>query len=730
MIRLLNISLHLNKALLTGAFLLLPITSYASFDTYCSLNWSAQIQHYDACSNLPMLNPANDNETNMRLLLADKQLAKIAVPTPMPSWTEEYGAVPFDAAEFKLAISNAVPSQRQKPLKPEPYDASWVSLTEERCRSNDAGTMAFINQVNKDTALKPTEKKFLITQRQTITPQCDNALTFIKMQPELSALVRQYVSYMNGTIAFYNGNYPAAQKIYGALSTVTTPWIAETAIYMQTRTAVENAYHTGLDEYGSASSDKIDKTALANAFDAITQYFKSYPKGQYAASARGLLRRLYWLGGQQRQLIDEFVWQFNHRDSLQFNLEMQYVPEEINQRIFENRRFNLASFKDPFFLATYDLMYMRKSSSEKYKPLSWNALQAQQDYFKTQPELYRYLQATHLFLLQNKPDQALDYLPKDNPPERLTYLQLSQFVLKGRVLEQTGHTDEARALWKALLNSAKAPYQHQMVELQLALNLQRSKDFTAFFTPNSLIQDPAIRAVIIKRAADANLLESIINSNSTSTQEKQAARFVLLYKSLNYQHYKQFVDALNYLPPNAAQYQGSESTKESLTNQPKFSVFLWQGSKINSQLNCPALSTIAQTLATKPTDEISLLCMGEFVRLSQFDWLNYNLESDYVDDDNNATASSNLNRPLGVGIRPFKGTAFSRGEVYKKIINSSANDELKVYALYRAINCYAPAGANDCGGEAVDKTVRQNWFNQLKQDYPDSQWAKEQKYFW
>lgn len=730
MIRLFNSGLHLNKALLTGAFLLLPITSYASFDTYCSLNWSAQMRHYDICSNLPVLNPANDNETNMRLLLADKQLAKIAVPTPTPSWTEQYGTVPFDASEFKLAISNAVPFQRQKPLKPEPYDASWVSLTEERCRSNDAGTLAFINQVNKDTALKPTEKKFLITQRQAITPQCDNTLTFIKMQPEWSALVRQYVSYINGTIAFYNGNYPAAQKIYGVLMTVATSWIADTATYMKTRTAVEDAYNTGLDEYGSVSSSKIDKDVLTEAFDAIAQYFKRYPKGQYAASARGLLRRLYWLGGQQPQLINEFLWQFDHPNNLQFNLELQRVPEEINQRIFENRRFNSVNFKDPFFLAIYDLMYMRQSRAEKYKPLSWNALQAQQDYFKTQPELYRYLHAVHLFLVQNKPDQALDYLPKGNPPDRLTYLQLSQFVLKGRILEQTSHNDDAKILWTVLLGSARAPYQHQMIEFMLALNLQHSKDFAAFFTQDRLIQDSAIRAVIIKNAADANLLESVINSKSTSSQEEQAARFVLLYKTLNYQHYKQFVDALNYLPPNAAQYQGSESTNESFTNQPKFSVFLWQGSKINSQLNCPTLSTIAQTLATKPSDEISLLCMGEFVRLSQFDWLNYNLESDYVDDDNHATASRNLNRPLGAGIRPFKGASFSRGEVYKKIINSSANDDIKVYALYRAINCYAPAGANDCGGEAVDKTVRQNWFNQLKQDYPDSQWAKEQKYFW
>lgn len=714
-----------HTVLMLGLGILGLTKTYASSDNYCLLSWSAQMKVYDSCSNLPIFSPANDSETNMRLLLADMQLAKIRTPQSLPSWTEEYGPVPFALNELKEAISNAVPSQRQKPLKNEPYDSSWITVNEERCQSKDTGQQSFIHQVNRDSALKPAEKQFLIKQRQAINPQCDKALSFINVKPEWSALVRQYVSYINGTIAFYNGDHQAAQKIYGALTTVATPWIAETATYMQTRTAVEDAYDSGLDEYGSVSSAKIDKSALTKAFDAIAQYFKSYPKGEYSASARGLLRRLYWLGGQQRQLIDEFSWQFDHTQSPQFNLEMLYVPEEIHQRIFENRLFNPANFKDPFFLTTYDLMYMREDNSDKYKPLSWRELQAQQDYFKTQPELYRYLQAAHLVFVQNKPQQALEYLPKGNPPERLSYLQLSQFILKGRIFEQIGRYDEAHTLWTVLLNSAKAPYQRQMVELVLALNMQRSQDFAAIFTADSLIRDPAIRAIVIKRAANANLLDSIINSTTTMAQEKQFARFVLLFKNLKYQQYKQFVEALNYLPANAAHYEGSESKNESFKNQPRFSVFLWKGSEINSQLACPALRTIAQTLVTNPNDELSLLCLGEFVRLSRFDWLSYNLEADA-----DHTISQNSNPHLGDVIPPFKGAIFSRGEVYKKIIATSTNDDLKAYALYRAVNCYAPAGYNDCGGEEVDKTTRKNWFNQLRRDYPASEWAKSQKYFW
>ncbi|WP_156935704.1 hypothetical protein [Alkanindiges illinoisensis] len=671
-----------------------------------------------------MLSPANDNQTNMRLLMADMRLATIAPPKPpVSSWTDEYSAVPFAAEDFKNAISNTSPSQRKKSSSQKSSDRY---IAEERCQSSASGMRAFIEQVNADRGLKPAEKLLLIKQRQAILPSCDKALEYIKVIPEWSSLVKQYISYINGSVAFYNSDYPTAQKIYTALNSVPSAWLSETATYMLIRTSVNHAYSSGLDEYGFQSLAKIDKNAIATSFNAIGTYFKRYPQGQYAASARGLLRRLYWMGGQQQQLIDEFLWQFNHLQKSQFNLEMQWVPEEIDQRIFESKLFNPSNLKDPFFLATYDLMHMRESSAEKYKPLSWTALQAQKDYFKTAPELYRYLQAAHLFLLQKKPQQALDYLPKGNPPDRLNYLQLSQFVLKGRILEHLSKSDEANTLWTVLLGSAKSPYQPQLVELALALNLQNGQDINAFFKTDSLIKDPAIRAVMIRQAANAELLDSIINSSATSAQEKLLASFTLLHKSLNHQQYKLFVDSLKYLPKDAFNYKGYDSETEALKNQPKFELFLWKGTAINDQLSCPSLINISKTLTTQPQDEVALLCLGEFVRLSSFKSGEYNLEPEMP----NQNTSNRLDWALGNGQIPFAQATFSRGEVYKNIIQNSANDHLKAYALYRAINCYAPGGINDCAGVDVEKSLRKKWFEQLKQNYPDSQWAKELTYYW
>ena len=66
----------------------------------------------------------------------------------------------------------------------------------------------------------------------------------------------------------------------------------------------------------------------------------------------------------------------------------------------------------------------------------------------------------------------------------------------------------------------------------------------------------------------------------------------------------------------------------------------------------------------------------------------------------------------------------------KKIIKNEPNGDLKAYALYRSVMCYSPNGTNDCGDIEVSKNTRKQWFDQLKRDYPNSNWAKSLKYYW
>ncbi|MEK5789558.1 hypothetical protein V3528_17725, partial [Acinetobacter johnsonii] len=124
----------------------------------------------------------------------------------------------------------------------------------------------------------------------------------------------------------------------------------------------------------------------------------------------GFMRRGFWLSKRQDLLVNEIVWQLKNPTSKFYNLEMSELPAEIDRRVFDSSAFNLSNLKDPFFLAVYDLMHMRESNSENYHSISWAQLNAQKDFFRTQPELFQYLQAAHLFFVQNKAQEAQNYL--------------------------------------------------------------------------------------------------------------------------------------------------------------------------------------------------------------------------------------------------------------------------------------------------------------------------------
>ena len=705
----------ISTVLLAG---LMPLVCHASFDSGCSPTLTLGNQHYDACSNLPILDPANDNETNMHLLLLDMGLAQLEPPRQDSKvWDAIYGVVPFDYESFREAISAKIPNKRLAADSGGDNDYRY----EERCQTNKPGTRLFSTQVLNNRLLPQTEKNSLIEQRQSIADACSGNLPFISVNQAMSPTARLYASYMNGAIAFYNGDYATARKIFQALSLVNDPWLRETATYMLVRTAINQTFNSGKDEYGDLDLNKVDKASLTDTFSSISNYFTKYPTGQYAASTRGLLRRAYWMGGQQKKLMTEIIWQLQNSNSRQYNLEINKLPEEVSRRIFDSKLFKKEELTDPFFLGVYDLMYMRDSSAKGYKAISWNELTAQKELFKNQPEFFQYLQACHLYFIQKKPQQALDYLPKQLPDKIGNYLQLSQLVLKGRVMESLQQRDEAYTYWNNLLDRSSNPYQYATIEMALAINLQDRADIAAFFGKDSKIKQNNIKSLMISQAANSDLLQQIINSADSTANEKLAATYTLLDKSLYYQNYQLFVDSFKYLPKNAASYKGYESKDESLQNQPSFANFLWKGHQISKTLKCSNLLDTIKVLAGNPKDEMGRLCYAEYVRLT----------TDYYAFSSDSAADGGKLSTLGELPQPFKGEEFSRAQVYQDIMQSgTASAELKAYVLYRAVNCYAPSGINDCGGKDVDKDTRKAWFQRLKQDYPTSSWAKSLSYYW
>jgi len=88
---------------------------YAGAENICEPNLHLDDRDLNGCSNLPVLYPSNDSQTNTALLLSDLGLAEIEpMQIDQNLWDATFGYVPFDAANVSLATKNKIQNQRNE----------------------------------------------------------------------------------------------------------------------------------------------------------------------------------------------------------------------------------------------------------------------------------------------------------------------------------------------------------------------------------------------------------------------------------------------------------------------------------------------------------------------------------------------------------------------------------------------------------------------------------------
>ncbi|MCQ9472312.1 outer membrane assembly lipoprotein YfiO [Pseudomonas alliivorans] len=709
----------------------------ASGDDSCYPSWTVLKENLDACSNLPFLSPGNDSEVNLRLLLADKGLNTFQLSGEKNLERDEgFGAVPFSLFRFgttdlAMAADNV---EDVKPGEPTPAAAqsSLTAMLEKlgltravtpaagdeflsgegsRCRSNaDESAQSFISQVLASKDVTDAERKALADSRMQMLGACTwDADTREALQPKAveSVTGKAFATYLRAASAFYNGNFDEALTGFTALSDSPQPWLKQTAVYMTARTKLNSAQEDVFDEYSQLQRDKVDKAALADVETSFKRYLDSYPDGDYADSAQGLLRRVHWLAGDDVKLGEDYAWQLEQQGKASADLEPIVI--EMDRAVLGSDRQNL---RTPWMLAITDLIRMRETSSPR---LSEADLKTQEPLFAEQPELYRYLQgALALYVLDN-PDQALEHLPTELP-EHLDYLTFSQHLLRGLALQTRQDFKGAQTLWLEMLPRATQPLQREQLELALAMSFERDEQLSRVFAADSPIRSAKVRYILLSRVADADLLRRQTTQGLTET-ERNAALFVLLYKDLMRNRYADFAEDLKRLPEKLPEDKLGYALGYTYEKGPSLSLFQWPGSKAESDYTCPAVVQTAAALNLDAKDPKALNCMGEFIRANSLDGMP-------LDSKRNADT-------LGGSAPGFSGEVFSRLEGYKAVIgNPKAPRDEKAYALYRAVNCYGPSGYNTCGGKEVEPSVRKGWFRQLKKDFASTQWGQTQQYYW
>jgi len=701
-------------SLLLAIGFLVATPAWASGDFSCSVAWKLKLTELSDCNNQPYLSPGNDSRVNLQLLLLDAGKARLHAPGPPKSADDRYpnpllaGPSPFTLGDLDDLIA--------PPPAPGSSDDSSDHADGEgsRCNSNATGADQFNTALAASPAVPAADRQALIAARAALSPSCaDDPKAPPPVPPPVSvrsALGKQFAAYLAGAQAFYDGRYDVAAQSYGALQTSAQPWLKETARYMLGRVALNQAQAAAFDQYGELQPGKAEPKTLTEADTAFNAYLRDYPNGAYAASARGLLRRVAWLGGRPGDLARGFAQAFEAPANGSVG-EVDLV-QEADSKLLTGA--DAASVREPTLLAVYDLLHMRIADGDAgAKPIDRAVLEAQRPVFASQPVLFSYLLAAHAFYDEKAPAAALALLPAAPPTVPMSYLDFSCQVLRGLALEETGDLARAHALWLVLMPATRPPFQHVALELALAMNDERRGDLAQVFAGTSPIGDADLREILLRNAAGPTLLRQQAKSTTAPEHERRLALYVLLYKEVTRGRYRDFLGDLQLLPPPPPAATGDNPPAP----DPDVSPFRWDGKADDDGVACPALRPLAGALARDPQTPASLVCLSEFVRVS-------GVRGEAVDPQPPADE-------LGGAPSQFPGGPYWRLDAYRALLaNPKLVGDLRAYVLYRAVRCYASSGANHCDGKDVDKAQRKAWFEALKKDFAGSVWARQLKYYW
>lgn len=684
----------------------------ASGDSGCYPAWTLYNRGM-ACSNSAALAPGNDSRVNLFYLLRDKQGATSAgVTHARRKWEgRAYGHSFFDWGLLRLAYFPKAEDEQR--AGPDFLGSTCVSLA-----SGDAG---FGAAVRANARIPATEREALVKGREMLAARCGTTeAAFAPAWPDgiASAPGKEFLSYLQSADAFYAGNWLAARTGFSQLARSRDPWLAETATYMVPRVDLNAAQANSFNEWGDLDRKKAaDETGLASARSGFEAYAKRYAKGRYVASAQGLVRRTMWLGADTTGLAREYERLLTATPAGQ-EASADLIQEIDNKLLIPQGTTPTGEGIDgPLLLATIDLMLMRSYGEDDKAGITAAQIAAQESRFAGRTDLFGLVQANHAFYVAQDMRRVLQLIPDDARRRAFSPIQFSRQVLRGMALASLKDRNEA-GFWREMLNGADRLYQRPLVELALAMNYERAGKMPDIFGAGSPITDGAIREILMIKVAGPDILRGQAKDASRDRHERDVALFTLLFQNLRRGHYAAFGNDSALIDAGA----NADAGIWNLQQQDTVPVGLFRAGKWSDGYACPALSATAATLARNPREAKARLCLGDFYRLNGFD--GYGEPDDYG-------GSKPRPEELGQSRSLFPGKDMPRGTLYTDLIADVATPAPeKAYALYRAVNCYAPNGNNACGGADVEQSQRQAWFQRLKREFPQSPWAQKARYYW
>lgn len=669
----------------------------------------------------PLFLSDNDTKGNLLMLLADQQ--GLTLPFTVPE-------DPVNQRDMELFSLQRLPlpgeledqqTREQLTTRLDTYDPSFPALLEHyagrdslygRAISNSLQSVSLFLDALEQSDVSSNERSFLLKSRLQILAQLENELA---PTTEMSASAKEWQTYLEATRHFYDGKFSDALAGFDSLQHAQTPWVAEAASYMMVRAYLNAAMRDTQDEYGSVDISKSNNESLKKAMAHGKLYLAAYPQGRYTSSTKGLFRRIIWMSGDLSALRDTYNEVMATSQTLP---ELEALVNEIDMSLLSADAYrNQNSYED---LTQPDLLFINalRGLRTSYKQTRyWSdeqlSVAIKQLHEMGKKEESSYLQA-YLFFENKQFEEVLALLPETEEQNTST-LAFSRQMLRIWALQGMKAFDKTEHVLRTLVATPLTKAQQAFVENMLADQWLRTGNIAAIFNKDSPVTQLRIRTVVLKQSTDTALLRQQ-SRQAPSPSEQQIALHTLLVKDLMAGEYATFLTDIALIPHDYKEINPPVDAPWQPTpnGDVRLSTFKWGGEGTPQGYYCQDLTTTLGALIQRSDDGHALNCLGEYLR--------------------NKEPEINLwqGQEMIWGLSASKSiTTPSRLKLYQAVIaNPKAEPEDKSYALYRAINCYAPSGYNGCDNQEISKGMRQTWFNTLKQRYGNSVWAKSLKYYW
>lgn len=672
----------------------------------------------------PILTPDNDSRDNLLRLLSEAKSFAVPVqsmPTDITRSRDFYFA--YHPQWDDIDVRTDSPAQTQNETSPlagqmatlqvEPVEFNHDDEQENRFVSNNADSVSqFFAALQSDAALTAEQKQALAQARLGLYSGASaEQITASLAALPADSVALTYKTYLTGAAHFYAGEYESAAQTFTSLLKSDRPWLAETAQYMLMRTALNKSSQNSVGEYGDFDIARINREDALLAQKEAQTYLQRWPEGRYADSAHGMLRRIHWYLQDWTSLAGLYEQAFQQAADAQAlrNLVIEY--DNVYGMQFYDQSVQEA-FSDAPLVSYIEMLRALRLNSDQKPTLTQANLDASKPVFEKSGKLplWRDLQLNLWLVTEN--DAAI--LQAVTPAQKLPahdILAFSEQVLYGNALMGQKQWSAARDFWSTLLKLSQDYEQRQYVQAKLAATLVYSGDTAAMFAPDSAVTSLRYRSRVLKTVATPEQLRQQV-SQGPNNEERTIALHTLLVRDLTENRFSDWLQDRKLASAITQPVIGEAFDDVNL------STFDWNGDAAEAGYVCRSLNDTVGTLSKNPDDAHALNCLGEFFRTSQ---THVDL---WKDSAGNGVLEAAIDRKHPVG-------QYDRQSYYQQVITSpQAEHEDRSYALYRAIMCYAPSGANECGGEEVDKQQRKGWFTQLKTQYPGSPWAQKLKYYW